>query len=288
MINIDKLPREIQDRLTLMEERDSTFYRVIDNDYTSTMLETFNERKDKKGEMSFIASVFGSQGSGKSYMAISCCAYLDDDFTSDNIYFDYNKLVYDRKNIRPHTAILMDEQLASFGVDSVRVNIILTGLKEQLRKRGIHFFFCSPVLREESQSSMYTIETLFIQNQECFCAYRTNRGLNLGYVRVHHPLQYVNKEMLKAYEKKKDAHLDSLLGKDTTDDTSDRADMIIKDKKFIEIEKVYVDKKKYVPYRMLIQIISGLFPEFHSSIIVYELADRIKLKKETSGEWAVH
>jgi hypothetical protein len=290
MINIELLPREIQDRLTLMEERDSSFYRIIDNDYTNTMYEMFDERKNKRGEQSFIASVFGGQGTGKSYMAISCCAYLDEDFTSDNIYFDYNKLVYDRKNIRPHTAILMDEQMSSYGVDSVRVNIILTGLKEQLRKRGIHFFFCAPTLKEEYVSSMYVLETLFIdqEKKECVSAYRTNKLLNLGYIHVPHPLKYVNKELMKAYEEKKDKHLDGLMGKDAQDDIDDRAQMILGNKKFIEIEQIYVSKKGYVPYKMLIQMINALYPEFKSSVISYEIADRIKMKKETSGEWNIH
>jgi hypothetical protein len=41
----------------------------------------------------------------------------------------------------------------------------------------------------------------------------------------------------------------------------------------------------YVPMSMLFQIINKLFPEFKSSIIVGELAARIKLNKELSGKW---
>jgi hypothetical protein len=130
---------------------DPTFFRAIEENYTSILFETLEARRSVDTEHSYIASVEGSQGSGKSYASIALCAFLDPNFGPDNIYFDYNKLVYDRRKLRPHTAILVDEQTESYGIDSHRVNIILKALKEQLRKKSIHFFFCSPTLKAEHE-----------------------------------------------------------------------------------------------------------------------------------------
>lgn len=107
-----------------------------------------------------------SSNSGKSYLSMASCAVLDKKFSVDNIFFDYNDLVYARRKLKPNTAVLVDEQSESYGVDSHRVNIILSALKEQLRKKSIHFFFCSPTLKPEYETSMYVIETMFIDYEE--------------------------------------------------------------------------------------------------------------------------
>jgi hypothetical protein len=230
-----------------------------------------------------------SQGSGKSYAAIACCAILDPNFSIDHIYFDYNDLVYDRKSLKPHTAVLVDEQTESYGVDSHRVNIILGALKEQLRKKSIHFFFCSPTLKEEFRTSQYVLETMFIDYEEqvSYCAYKTRELLTLGYVKIPHPLKFVSKEFLAAYEAKKDAHLDKLTGVKQVDEIEDRAKIIMDAPLFRKAEILYKRKMGYIPMGSLFQIINKLYPEFRSSIIVGELAQRIKLNKELNGEWTV-
>lgn len=97
----------------------------------------------------YLADGFFTHNSGKSYLGIALCFMLDPNFSLDNIYFDYNDLVYNKSNLKPGTAVLVDEQSESYGVDSHRVNIILEALKEQLRKKSIHFIFCSPTLKPE-------------------------------------------------------------------------------------------------------------------------------------------
>jgi len=230
-----------------------------------------------------------SSNSGKSFSSITACAILDPNFSADRIYFDYNQLVYDRKKLKPHSAVLVDEQTESYGVDSHRVNIILTALKEQLRKRSIHFFFCSPVLKEEYRSSHYVIETMFIdyEKEEVYCAYKTRELHTLGYIRIPHPKKFVSKELLKAYEEKKEAHLDRLTGAKQVDEMEERAKKIMDSPLFKKAEILYKKKLGYIPISMLFQIINKLYPEFKSSVIVGELASRIKFNKEVSGEWII-
>jgi hypothetical protein len=290
MIDMSQLPREIKDKLELRSATDPTFFRATEEDYTEVLFETLNSRGQVDSKHSFIASVSGQQGSGKSLGSIAMCKVLDPNFSVDNIFFDYNELVYQRSKLKPGTAVLVDEQSESYGVDSNRVNIILTALKEQLRKKSIHFIFCSPVLKPESASSMYLIETMFLdyEEKECYAAFKTREGLTLGYVRIPHPsLVGVSKEFLDAYEAKKDEHLELLTGNKSADEIEDRANVIINMPLFKSAEKVYIDKMGYMPISMLHQIINKLFPEFKSSIIVSEIASRIKFNKEVSGEWKI-
>jgi hypothetical protein len=187
-------------------------------------------------------------------------------------------------------AVLVDEQSDAFGMDSHRVNIILSALKEQLRKKSIHFVFCSPTLKSEYESSMYVLETMFLdfETQECYAAYKTRELLTLGYVRVPSPLDPrvgISKEFMEAYEAKKDEHLDRLTGAKQFDEVEERVQKIMTTELFKAAEKVYIARMGYIPMSMLFQIINKLFPEFKSSIIVGELASRIKLNKELSGEW---
>lgn len=288
-IEIDKLPREIRDKMEIRESLDQTFYRVLEEDYTQELFETLQARKSVDVEHSYISSVSGTQGSGKSYLSLSLCGFLDDNFTADNIYFDYNQLVYDRHKIKPHTAILVDEQSESYGLDSHRVNIILGALKEQLRKKSIHFFFCSPTLKPEYVSSMYVFETLFIDKSEkmTYAAYKTRDLYCLGYVTVPHPLNFVSQNLINEYEKKKDEHLDRLTGKRSVDEMGERAKQIMVNPVFKAAEKVYVSQRGFIPTNTLMQIINKIYPEFQANVVVGELAQRIKFEKEMVGAWQI-
>jgi hypothetical protein len=288
MINTSELPREIRDFLELKMIQDQTFFRATEEDYTDVLFETLNSRSQVDSRHSYLASVFGRQGSGKSWAAIAMCKVLDPNFNVDQIYFNYNDLVYNRAKLKSGMAVLVDEQSDSYGIDSHRVNIILAALKEQLRKKSIHFFFCSPTLKEEYQSSMYVFETMFLdyETKECYAAYKTRELLTLGYVKIPSPLAVgVTKEELEAYEKKKDEHLERLTGAKQVDEIEDRVKVIMDTELFKTAERIYKHQMGYIPMQMLYQIINKLFPEFKSSIIVGEIAARIKLNKEITGEW---
>lgn len=245
----------------------------------------------------YLANGVVSHNSGKSYLAIALCCFLDPNFSADNIYFSYNDLVYDRHKIKPNSAILVDEQSQSFGIDSHRVMSILSSLKEQLRKKSIHFIFCAPTLYDESKSSMYLIETMFIdyENEEAYAALKTRDGLTLGHIKVPSPTKefspgksLATPQLMKEYQEKKDHHLERLLGRRDVDIIEDRAEKVIESETFKRAEKVYKSTMGYIPQGMCVQIINKVFPEFNSSIIASEIAGRIKFNKETSGEWQVY
>lgn len=280
----------------MKEATDQTFGRFVDEDYTDILWNILAERGDPTVEHSFIASIYGTQGSGKSMAAIALCCFLDPNFSADNIYFDYNELVYNRNKIKPNSAILIDEQSQSYGLDSHRVMIILAGLKEQLRKKSIHFIFCSPTLYEESKSSMYLLETMFIdyETQMAFAALKTRDGLTLGHVQIPYPLKKLadgstlaTQELIDAYQKKKDEQLEKLLGNKDVDIFEQRAKAIMKHPLFKKAEKIYVKRMGYIPQNTCIQIINKIFPEFNAGVVPVEIAGRIKLDKELSGEWEI-
>jgi len=296
MIEINKLPREVRDLIELKEATDMTFSRFVDEDYTDVLWNLLAERADPSVEHSFIASIFGTQGSGKSMDGISLACFLDPNFSIDNVYFDYNDLVYNRHKLKANTAVLVDEQSQSFGLDSHRVMIILASLKEQLRKKSIHFVFCSPTLYEEHKSSMYLFETMFIdyENQESYAALKTREGLTLGHVRIPYPLKKLedgstlaSEKLIEAYQAKKDAHLEKVLGKQDTDIFEQRAQAVMQNKLFKKAEKIYCRKMGYIPNNTCVQIINKIYPEFNAGVVPMEIAGRIKLDKELSGEWDV-
>jgi len=97
----------------------------------------------------------------------------------------------------------------------------------------------------------------------------------------------LTKEFLAEYEARKDAHLDKLTGVKQVDEVEDRAKLIISSPIFMKAELVYKKTLGYVPMNMLWQIISKLYPEFKSGVMVGELASRIKLNKELTGEWKI-
>lgn len=289
MINLKNLPKETQDKLMLLEASDSTFGNALTENYTEILFDTLEERRNKKTEHSYIATFCGEQGSSKSYSALAIAGVLDPKLTVNNIYFDIERLVNERKKLKPHTCILVDEQSRGFGIDSNRINIMIQTIKEQLRKRSIHMLYCSPTLKPEYTSSMYVFETMYIDkpNQLAFLAYKTNKLLTLGYVTIPHPLNFISKKLLLEYEKKKDKHLDEVLVGDV-DVIEERAEKVVTDKLFTKANEIYKKARGYIPYKILVQIIEKIYPDFKGSVVVFELADRIKANKEISGDWIIH
>lgn len=295
-IDLKSLPKQVRDIIELREDHDMTFQRFVDDDYTEIWWNLLAERSAEDNEHSMIGSIYGTQGSGKSYAAIAFCCFMDPTFNADHIYFNYDDLVNDRHNLKPNTAVLVDEQSQSFGLDSHRIMIVLANLKEQLRKKSIHFFFCSPVLYEEAKSSMYQIEVMFIdyENQESYAALKTREGMTLGHIRVPHPLKRLEdgstlatQELLDEYERKKDVHLEKVLGRQDMDTFDHRAKMVMQNKMFLKAEKIYKRKFGYIPQATVVQIINKIFPEYHAGVVPLEIAGRIKLEKELSGDWEV-
>ncbi len=231
-----------------------------------------------------------------SWSAISLCRMMDPDFTVNKIFFSYDDLVRNRHKLKPHSAVLLDEQSQSYGLDSNRVMIILQGLKEQLRKKSIHLFFCSPVLHSESNTSMYVIEVLFIdkETQESVAALKTRERQTLGHIKIPSPLKVdengnslATKEFMEAYEAKKDAHLEKLLGQNQDDPFEERADAVMSSSLFKQAEKVYVKKLGYIPKDRVIQIINKLYPEYNAGVVPNEIAERVRMTREMAGKWII-
>lgn len=296
MIDLQRLPKEIRDIIELREATDMTFSRFLDEEYSEILWNILAERANPGVEHSMVMSVTGLQGSGKSLAVISMACFMDPNFSVDQIYFGYDQLVYDRHKLKPNSVVIVDEQSELFGLDSHRIGIILQNLKEQLRKKSIHFFFCAPTLYPESKSSMYILETMFIdyETKECYAALKTRDELTLGHVRIPHPLKVLedgttlaSQELMDAYQRKKDEHLEKVLGKQNVDVFEERAQMVMKNPVFVKAEKLYRTRMGYIPQSKLIQVINKIFPEYQSGVVPIEIAGRITLNKELSGAWEV-
>lgn len=295
-IDLNKLGQEMRDTIELREQTDQTYWRFSEFEYSEIFWNTVYERADPTYEHSLLLSITGGQGSGKSMAGISICSALDPNFSIENIYFSYDELVHNRHKLKPNTAVLVDEQSQSYGIDSHRVMLILSSLKEQLRKKSIHFVFCSPVLYEEAKTSMYILEVMFVdyESQESFAALKTRDGLTLGHVRIPYPLKkledgtsFQTKEFIAKYQEKKDAHLETVLGKGGLDVFEERAKAVMDHPMFKQAEKLYVSKMGYIPQSTLIHLISKLFPEYKGGIAAVEVAGRVKLDRELSGKWGI-
>jgi hypothetical protein len=132
------------------------------------------------------------------------------------------------------------------------------------------------------------------ETQECYAAMKTREGLTLGHVRIPYPLKMLedgttlaSKELIAAYEAKKDAHLERLLNSKNIDVFEQRAEQVVQTPMFRKAEQIYVRKMGYIPQSSLINIINKLYPEYSAGVVPVEIAGRIKLNKELSGQWEV-
>jgi hypothetical protein len=229
-----------------------------------------------------------------SMSAITLACYLDPKFSADRIFFGYDDLVHNRQTLPDNCCVVVDEQSQTYGIDAHRIMIVLQNLKEQLRKRGISFIFCSPVIYEEAKSSMFIIETIFIdeETREVVAALKDRDGLVYGHVRIPHPLKPIDEqgglatsELIKIYQAKKDEHLETVLGRDAKDHTLETAEAVMKHSMFVKAEQIYVKRYGYIPQGSLQQLINMIFPEYNSGVMTAEIAGRVRLIKEMSGQW---
>jgi hypothetical protein len=96
-----------------------------------------------------------------------------------------------------------------------------------------------------------------------------------------------SQELIKAYQAKKDKHLEKVLGRQDVDIFEDRARAVMRHPLFVKAEKIYKMKMGYIPQSTLVQIINKVFPEFNAGVVPLEIAGRIKLDKEITGQWEV-
>jgi hypothetical protein len=285
----------VQDTIELKESTEMTFGRFVDEDYSEYFFDLLNQRRNNP-EHCMVLSISGSQGGGKSMTALSIACYMDPDFSADRVFFSYSELVDARSRLPDNCCVVVDEQSQVYGLDAHRIMVILSNLKEQLRKRGISFIFCAPVLYEEAKSSMFQIETVYIDEaeREVVAALKTREGLVLGHIRVPHPLKVIDeqgslasKELIDSYQKKKDEHLERVLGRQDKDQFETYAEVVMRSDLFKQAERVYLRQYRYIPVGSLQHIVSKVLPELGAGVVVAEVAGRIKLQREITGVWQI-
>lgn len=96
----------------------------------------------------FVAVIDGEEGVGKSVLAQQLAAFLDPNFTMDNILFnsnDFMKKIKDPKT-KKGTAIVLDEAFSSANSRGSlsEVNKAMIGVATEMRQRNLFVFLCIP------------------------------------------------------------------------------------------------------------------------------------------------
>ena len=112
-----------------------------------------------------IIQLSGMTGSGKSITGILMGRDLiDKDMNVDSICFSAEQVLERCKKLRENTVVILDEQILSVGVGSVRESLELRNLEEVTRKYRLSFIFISPTPRQHL-TAHYNLE-LFKSDRE--------------------------------------------------------------------------------------------------------------------------
>lgn len=199
--------------------RNNTFRRFMSKNQTKSVIEQI--QKNKKEHRNLIIEFLGETGTGKSYSSIALGLRTDPNLNVDKIVFTMRDLIESAPKLyngKPIT-LINDEQIHTFGIGSYRIRSQFSDFLETIRKKEISIFRNSPTRKFniDSDLSHFIFVTFggFIDKHE-----ETNRvaicdnSFNcLGFVEFDNPAK-TNPKLIKAYEKKKDAFLNDLMGND--------------------------------------------------------------------------
>jgi len=167
-----------------------------------------------KKTMNLIVSIYGQTGTGKSYASLSLAEYIKKIVKKlydiePKIYVEFlvEELLKDIEKANKFDIFILDEAINQFGIGSGRSVQELENIENVMRKRQLVFFFNSPevkchlhhfVLRTHAICYDKKVSKLLVYNPKKF-----DNDL-IGYITLKIP----SEELVREYEKKKDAFLD--------------------------------------------------------------------------------
>lgn len=202
-----------------------------DIDYQNALKKDLTENKFlprqfqiiSKTHQNFILSAFGRKGSGKSRVMLFLIGVLSGfiriDFGIENIHFTLRDMLKDIENAKEGSTHFLDEQVNTSGYGSQIEKMALENLEMTIRKRRINLFFsCPAFVRHNFDFYLETWEMGALKpwNWDIPIHEQWKFSKSIVYDEKDHKIGFIvtgdnpNKELLKAYEQKKDVFLDMI------------------------------------------------------------------------------
>lgn len=168
------------------KENDSFRDMIIFNkDVTKLFVKDIMSRMKSDTPNHIIIQLTGETGSGKSITGIDGIAPLiDPNLTINAMCFTPEQVMERCKELRENTVVIMDEQILSVGVGSVREALELRNLEEITRKNKLSFIFISPTPRQHL-TAHYNLE-LFKSDRKTMTNWLAinDNDRYIGYVKI--------------------------------------------------------------------------------------------------------
>jgi len=191
-----------------------------------------------KTQKNAIISVIGKTGYGKSFAAIYLGMYLSKmygmKFDASHIFFTCADLVERLKTAKDGETFMQDEQvgLERIGEGSMSEKLALDSIEATVRVRQINLIFCSPELRSHVNHWVIEAQRIDDKKKTCrhaICSVRNDTLHPFGRIYTGCPN---DAELLKEYDKRKQAFIDAVLNQEVRDPAS----------KWEEIAQEFCDK----------------------------------------------
>lgn len=267
---------QLQERLNNPE-----IANAVTNNLTIEFKDEIKARLEKQSNI--ILDIWGMQGSGKSYSALSISSF----FPKFYVFWDRNDVIQNLKTVEPPCVILLDEVTETWGLGSFRTSVEYQTMLETLRKRQISFIHCSP-MSKFLHLCHYGLETLYVdvKKEETFCLLYNREGAPLGYVKIPHPKRFLPADVVFNYEKNKDEFLDRVLHVKNADNITNKAKEFLKSEQWKNDLKTWKNKNKdkEVAGWFLEQSICAFYPELKRNVETLELVNCVKYLLLGDGE----
>jgi len=162
--------------------------------------------------------VEGDTGSGKSTLMLAFCLENWPDFCSDDIFYLQRTMlddIADNPEKSKFTIKVLDEDVKTYGVGSVRSENDLNQMIESCRKAGLSFCRCRAVAKHQNQTIYYRL-LVFAKNVSrritCAAVFRSN--ICIGFIQVRIPSTKNFFELEYDYNIKKDEFIEKTLRQD--------------------------------------------------------------------------
>lgn len=285
-------PEIDMDMLKRRREEDPIFSEHFGKNYTRKILDKFEYQY--KHKQNVIINTWGQPRSTKTYTNISLPAQTSYPITSiDTIFFKLEDINDYMPHLKECDTVLHDEHDEAFGVGTKRLELEYVRMIETMGKRRINFFITSPLPRAR-QHSYFLIQALRLIDYKMDISYNEltdNRFSTIGHLRVINPM-ILNRKLVDEYEKKKDAFLDTVQKKKSSDYLSEMAYAVIDSEEFKYLEDLYKSKAKKkkkdfigMPFKAIIEVINEKHPELRRNIECRTIAEKIIHSKIIKREW---
>lgn len=271
--------------LSILQLQERMNNPIFANATVNNLTDIFRDEIDTrlKNQSNIIIDIWGTQGSGKSYTALSLCSFFPHFYT----FWSKSDVINEVKNVKTPCVILLDEVTGEWGLGTYRIGIEYQSFLETLRKRQISFIHCSPTSKL-LYLCHYGLEILYVdkENNQSVGMLYNREGTPLGIIRTPHPSSLLTPSVINEYESKKDQYLDTITHKNSTDNLSNLATEYLNSEQWRKDKLMWENKNrgKEIPNWYLEQSICSFFPNLKRNIETIELVNCVRYELLRRGE----